>query len=379
MHTHEKNILFDARCLIGPQTGIARYTELLLLSLADQGVKVDAFYFNFLGKHRTEHLPKHKNINYIEIRFFSPRIISLLNRFHIELPIELLLGYMKASPVLYTNYVAQPSILKRKILLVIYDLSIYDHPEYSDKNNLRYLLRMLPRSIRRANNIITISDFAKKRLLDRFAEYIPESNIVVTPIPPKPLDRKSVFTLEGEKIKFLQSGKYLLYLGTIEPRKNIDNLLNAYALLPITLKDTVPLVLAGGKGWNDEKILAKIKYLKDRGHNIVQTGYVSDAERLALYHNAACFILPSHYEGFGMPILEAMQHNIPVTISDIEVFHEVGRNGATYFDQNDSSDIANKITEALQDKNNLEKIKNYPTILKRYSWSTNARKITNIL
>jgi len=141
----------------------------------------------------------------------------------------------------------------------------------------------------------------------------------------------------------------VLFLGNIEPRKNLAGLLEAYALLPEDLRTTYNLVIAGGKGWKDESILDKLARLKSQGLNIVQTGYVSEEQKAALYQEATVFVLPSLYEGFGMPLLEAMSCDTPVLASDIPVFREVAGDAALYCNPMESKDIASKLEQLLLD------------------------------
>jgi glycosyltransferase involved in cell wall biosynthesis len=157
-------------------------------------------------------------------------------------------------------------------------------------------------------------------------------------------------------------GKYILFVGSIEPRKNIQNLVEAYTKLPMFIKDTYSLVLAGGKGWKDEQILASIKDAQNNGNKIIQTGYITEAEKDALYKDASLFVLPSHYEGFGMPIYEAMQYKIPIVASNIPVFNEIAGDSITYFDKDSVGDIANVMEKIISSKslqkNRLELMKN---------------------
>jgi glycosyltransferase involved in cell wall biosynthesis len=198
----------------------------------------------------------------------------------------------------------------------------------------------------------------------------------VTPIPPIPFKQNthddSILTRHG-----LEPHQYILYLGTIEPRKNIERLVEGYSLLPDEVRNTHPLVLAGGRGWKDETIRATIEAYRTRGFAIITTGYITDEEKYSLYHNASCYTLPSHYEGFGMPVLEAMQHHVPVAVSDIPVFREVAGDAAAYFDKDDPDSVARTIGRILTDtpyRNSL--IAAQQSELDKYSWSTNAQVVT---
>ena len=190
--------------------------------------------------------------------------------------------------------------------------------------------------------------------------------------PPYPVEKEPSILKKFSLTKH----KYILYLGTIEPRKNLKNLIIAYSLLPEKIRSTHPLVLAGGKGWKDEEIRQAISDYKSKGYNIITTGYITDEEKAVLYKNTACFTLPSHYEGFGMPILEAMQYSIPVAISDIPVFHEVAGQAAVYFNQDDPDSIATAISKLLDDAKLRQNLARHQSKeLAKYSWKSNANLV----
>jgi glycosyltransferase involved in cell wall biosynthesis len=145
-----------------------------------------------------------------------------------------------------------------------------------------------------------------------------------------------------------------LSVGTIEPIKNIIGLIDGFSSND-ELKNKFSLVLCGKKGWKSDKIFERIAQAKEEGVSITITGYVSDDVKKCLYENCAAVVLPSFYEGFGMPILEALAYKKPLALSDIEVFHEVAGNAGYYFALNSSksmSDIILKATRSRTNKNN---------------------------
>jgi alpha-1,3-rhamnosyl/mannosyltransferase len=142
---------------------------------------------------------------------------------------------------------------------------------------------------------------------------------------------------------------YLLSVGTLEPRKNIERTLLAYATLPANLRGSLPLVLTGGKGWKDEAILARIKQIKPPGR-VVLTGYVAHQELLALYASCTVFVYPSLYEGFGLPILEAMAAGAPVITSNTSAMPEVAGDAALLVDPMSVDAIAAAMQRLLEDR-----------------------------
>jgi glycosyltransferase involved in cell wall biosynthesis len=336
-------IMFDANPLVTNKSGVGYYTDQLIRSLASFGsdeVELVGYYFNFGGRKRITNLPKGTNIHYKEIRFMPGKILNICRYLGFQFPLQLLIRG-KADVVLSTNFV--PSLVKHnsKQVVAIHDLAYIDYPDFVSAKNGSFLRTQVPKTLKHTDLVVTISSFTKERLIDVYK--INEGEIYITPIPPA-----SHVKSDKSILKRLELGNgYLLFVGTIEPRKNIIGFVEAYALLDKRIQDNFPLVLTGGKGWNDDQTLERIEALRAHGLQIIQTGYVSDAEKAALYENATMCVQPSHYEGLGMPILEAMSYNKPVACSDIDVFHELAANAAIYFDKDDPASIANALTKVI--------------------------------
>ena len=361
------------------KTGVGYYVSHLMASLASAysgQLDLTGYYFNFLNRHGDK-VPAGSPLKFYKIWLVPGKFLALCRRLGFQ-PFLEIFAPKKFDAVIFTNYVVLPGVRKRQTVLVVYDLGFLDVPEFTQSRNLAYLKRFCPPSIRRADTIITISEFTKARLKHHFPDL--KSEIIVTPIPPAN-DSVQKTKLTGNLLsKGLSEKGYILYLGTIEPRKNLETLVAAYAALDPSARADYPLVLAGGKGWKDESILAAVADQRSKGANIIMPGYVSDAEKSALYANATCFVLPSHYEGFGMPLLEAMRYGLPVAASDIPVFHEVGGDAVEYFDKDDYRDIADKISAVLKDERLREKLISRAEDRSRtFSWEENADKVYRAL
>jgi len=343
-------IVFDANPLVGKKSGVGYLTQSLIVALANKypnEIELVGHYFNFLNKKDDSSLPSASNIRYKKTTLVPTKLINILRKIKIELPIELFC-FEKPDYYFYTNFVSLPSIRKTRQIVVVHDLSFVDVPEYVSTANASFLKKFVPRSIKRASLVVTISEFSKQRIIEA---YSPSAPVVVIPVPPEIKLSNDNSVLKKYKIP----KQYLLFVGTIEPRKNLKTLLDAYE--NIYKKTGVSLVLVGGKGWKDDALLNQIKSLQDKNFPVISTGYVSDEDKFALFKNATIYIQPSHYEGFGMPILEAMALGTPVVCSDIPVFHETAENSAVYFDQTSSSELASKVTELLNNPGKLENLK----------------------
>lgn len=382
MITRPINVLFDASPLIAPQkTGVGYYTHQLIEAMAKKysgELRLTGYYFNFLGRKSVNFDISLPNVSYRPIKYFPGIALPLLaRRFAIQFPIEFFIPE-RYDHLLFPNFISLPSIRKTPSTIVVHDLGCFDCPEYLQEKNLTYLQRLLPKSIRRSNSIVTVSAFTKGRLLSRFPYY--RNQVAITPIPPPNVQSKFKHLPHELEAMGLQEHKYILYLGTVEPRKNITGLVNAYQLLSEKLRNQYALVIAGGSGWKDESIAKSINSAIEAGSNIIRTGYVPDELKAQLYKFSSIFVLPSHYEGFGMPLLEAMSHGIPVAASDLPVFHEVCRDAAMYFDKDSPEDIASKIETLLTDiKLQKELIDKSAVVLGQLSWDKNAEKVYELI
>lgn len=367
-------VVFDANPLAVPnKTGVGMYTNGLITNLGKyhpDDLQLVGYYYDFLGRKHPV-LPKAPNITYKPIHLYPGKFVNLLRRFGIEIPVEFL-AKTRADICLFPNFLSQPSIFKTPLIPVVHDLSFIDLPKYSSDRNRKDLIKHLPKTLGRSARVITVSDVSKNIIAKKLK--FANEKILVTHIPPGPKEKISANELSRVKNKFKINKPYLLFVGTLEPRKNLINLLKAYETSK-TLNSEYALVIAGGIDWKFDEILNKIEGLKRNGLVIIHTGYLKTKERNALYTGASVFVLPSHYEGFGMPILEAMSYSIPACISDIPVFHEVAGNAAVYFNKDDPEDIALKITNCLYEPARNKLIAREHQQLKKYSWEKVVNKV----
>jgi glycosyltransferase involved in cell wall biosynthesis len=368
-------IAFDANPLVGNKTGVGQLTEELIIRLASNNPE-NLFvgqYFDFLNRKQPSNLPVAENITYKKTTLMSPKLINLLRRASISFPFEFFCR-IRPNIILSTNFVSSPSLFSARNVLFVYDLCYEDFPEFVSDKNGNYLRKWVPKSIKRADKIVTISEFTKSRITDLYK--VSPEKITVMSVPPR---HKS--DPDSSILKRLDLRDYLLFVGTLEPRKNILNLLRAYELLPKDMQDKYPLVLVGGKGWKDEGIIQKIVDMQKANLRIIQTGYVSDAEKSALYESSTLVSQLSHYEGFGMPVLEAMNYGKPVVCSDIEVFHEIAGDAVVYTDKDSPEDIMKSVSVLLNDQGSMNELSEKATknITNYPSWDEVAKHLTKEL
>lgn len=346
--SRKKNrIAFDATALLTNRTGIAYYIENIVTTMAKAHPETEfvGFCYNFLGRNSIDHLQRLPNIDYLETKLLPSKIVYQLRRWGIEFPIEFTFP-TGADFILYGNFLGYPSWRKTPSAAVVHDLTYIDLPTYVSAKLRSDLVRFVPKQIERSDFLVTVSEFSKQRITE---EYHPNKDILVTPIPPVDMTRHDAKYRHNELHKLGINKPYIMFMGTIEPRKNIIKLIQAYIQLPKELRDKYTLVIAGRIGWNCEAEEATLKQAAKDGYDVKHLGYVSDETREILYESASLFATASHYEGFGMPILEAMHYGVPCAVSDIPVFHEVAGKAADYFDQERPSVIAARLEAILTD------------------------------
>ena len=191
----------------------------------------------------------------------------------------------------------------------------------------------------------------------------------------RPASKQSI---DRVKTKYGIKGQYILYTGTLEPRKNIVGILEGYSALPKNILSSYTLVLAGGKGWLDEEIEEKLTELKEL--NIIRTGYVADEDLPALYSGATVFVYPSFYEGFGMPPLEAMACGTPVITSNNSSLPEVVGEAGIMIDAKDTKTLTESIEKVISNtKLQNEMIKKGIKQAKKFSGEESAKKLHGLI
>lgn len=313
--------------------------------------------------------------------YFFPKIfqrgLNLLWRIIHFPPTNIFLG--KTDQFIFFNFVDFPVITRRRILMIP-DTSFIKFPRFTERKNLRFLKKGVGDSIKRADVVLTISENAKNEICEYYNIARERVEVVYPGCPINIATVEDVGEIAEAKDRYgIGNGGYILFFGTIEPRKNIGNLIEAYSRLSGLLKGRYRLVLAGGKGWESSKIF---DIIRERGlaDKVVFTGYVDEKDRSAIYSGASLFVLPSFYEGFGLPILEAFACEVPVACSNASSLPEVGGDAVLYFDPNEVDEISKSIETGLTDAGlRADLINKGSQQLKKFSWDKAVEKILHIL
>jgi len=245
-----------------------------------------------------------------------------------------------------TNFYVPPGT--EQAIATFHDLSIYRHPECHPAARVAFMRRALPQTLKRSDFIITVSEFTRREVIDYFSWPADKIKAIPLGVDSAFKPHSAVQTHAVLQALNLQHDGYVLCTATIEPRKNISRLLEAYALLPAARRTRWPLVLAGGDGWNDGALQAQIHQAQAAGW-LRRAGYVDESALPALMAGARCFAFPSIYEGFGLPVLEAMASGVPVVTADIASLPEVAGDCALLIDPYDINALHAALDRALHD------------------------------
>ncbi len=303
---------------------------------------------------------------------FSFRIMSGLWHRDKMPPLDLLCG---KGFYIFTRFVGMP-LLFSKSAIVIYDMSFELFSKYTDERNIKFLSQNVKKYIKKADRVITISENAKKEIVDFYK--IPEKKVIIaTPAVDQALFYKRSPEEIGEvKKKYGIEGDYILALSNLEPRKNLDGLVEAYCSLPKATTNTTGLLLVGVNGWKFEGLFNKIIDKINLGFNIMRPSqYVTDQDKPAIISGAKLLVYPSHYEGFGMPPLEALACGTPVITADNSSLPEVVGSVGVMVKSTDTKSLAREIEKNLQNYLQLSKKISLegPKQAEKFSWQRSAQ------
>jgi glycosyltransferase involved in cell wall biosynthesis len=255
--------------------------------------------------------------------------------------------------------------------LVVHDLGFLHHPETYKKSHVLFYKRYTPKFLKKAASVVTVSQFSKKDLVKRYQIRSEKIHVVPNAV-------KDIFQPVAEerkvaiKEKYTEGKEFFIYAGAIQPRKNLINLLKAFSIFKKRLQSSMKLVLAGRLAWkNDEfiQLLNTYKYKKD----VVMTGYLEEQELANLMGSAYALIYPSFFEGFGVPVLEAMNGGIPALTSKGTSMEEIAGEAGLYFDPHNYTDISEKLMLIYKDESLRNRmVEKGREIARQYSWEHSA-------
>ncbi len=276
--------------------------------------------------------------------------------------------------VLHVQYTAPP-FAPCPIVSTIHDLSFEHLPETFTRRSRTQLRLTVRGTARRAAVILTLSEFSRRDIIETYA--VDPERVLVTPAaaPTNFAPVENETELKDIRERYGIKANYLLSLGSIQPRKNLARLIEAYALLRSSRAgDRLPqLVIAGKRGWLDNEI-QRAAQRENRNESIKFIGYVPEKDLPALYSAAICFVYPSFFEGFGLPVLEAMQCGTPVIAGNRTSLPEVAGAAALLFDPFDAGALAEAIERIIHNPDTRAELRVKGLERARiFSWTATAR------
>ncbi len=337
---------FDLRPFLREETGVGVYLKNLLHSLSRIDYVNEYFLFSCSLKDRfpAQKLPSFRRGNFRDFHFPVRLMNTLWNRIEWP-PLDF---FFKVKLDLTHSPTPLPLPSRGKRLVTVYDFFFMDFPYLSDELARRHFYPRIKDSLQKVDGIIAISNYTKAEIMERFR--ISEERIQTVYLG---LDHQFWCEFQFEELEILKQKlslpvPFILFVGVIDPRKNLPNLISAFKIVRLRHKE-IHLLLVGRRGSDYQKIR---KIIQEGGleREIRMLGYVSDEELKGIYFSASLFVFPSLCEGFGLPLLEAMACGLPVAASKIAAIPEIAGDCALYFNPYDPEDMADKIISLIENE-----------------------------
>jgi glycosyltransferase involved in cell wall biosynthesis len=328
----------DARALLGQKTGIGSYTRGIARALAArEGLRVALFSPRPLeegdgfGPRLTAHSDSHP-FGMVWVQTTLPRRLAAWQ-----------------ADVLLAALTIGPAHGARPFVSVVHDLTPLTHPEWHARRTLVGFVPLWERTVERAGRFLCVSHATARELVSLYPETAPRVRVAWNGIDRDFRPGGDPAARERTRLRYANGRPYVLYLGTLEPRKNVEMLVLACERLWAERRSRPDLVLAGGAGWKSYPLHRRIARspFRDKVH---LAGYARRDAAVELYRAAEVFVYPSLVEGFGLPVLEAMACGTPVVASTAEALMEVGQDAALYADPHEPAQLARQIERALEDE-----------------------------
>jgi glycosyltransferase involved in cell wall biosynthesis len=369
-------VAVNAMCLWRPITGIGQYTLNIAREWARMGMPRAEYFYGvgwspLAGPRQAQAMGAIKRI----VKAIFPRPYGVAT--------ALLQRSFDARSGPFDVY-WEPNFLAYRydgcpLVAVVHDLSHVRYPQMHPSQRVRDLDERLPATLERAAHILTDSHFQRQEIIDCFGVAPERVTAVHLGVSESFHPRDAAQCRAALDAHGLTYRGYLLAVGTLEPRKNLDMVLRAYACLPQALRERLPLAIAGVTGWNTETLQPQLRALARSG-SIRRLGFVSDEDLPVLYSAARVFVYPSLYEGFGLPPLEAMASGVPVIASNVSSLPEVVGDAGVQIEPSDEGALCEAI-RALHDDPDAWQRRSQAGLerARLFTWGRTATSVAEVL
>lgn len=369
----EAQVLADTK-----KTGVGSYTERLLIKTIGANKSHNYSLVSFKASPSLDRWKKDKNVDIRIIRWFPRKLYNAMLRTPFGVPIDVIAN-TSSDLFIFPAFARWPLARTKKSIIFVYDVSYIDTPSSLKTSSFqRYLSNVVPKSICKSDLVVTISEFTKKRIVELYNIPIEKIRVINPGIESdvfKPLPSTEIKEVIN---KYGVNKKYILYTGTLEPRKNIAGIIRAYRALPDSLKNEYQLVLAGSTGWKNKELEKEESMISPK--YLIKTGYIDEKDLPALYSGASLFVFPSFYEGWGMPVQEAMACGVPVITANNSSLPEAGGNAAHYIDAEKPATITAAMVKILNDPKLAQEMREKGIIYtKKFTWEKSAKQLSEAI
>lgn len=339
LQTPERPILrvaFNGSALLSPLTGVGQYAKSLAEQLAlDEQVELHFLYAASWSREiRGQPIRKISTIKNLVKKVVPQayRVSRALQNWRFGA------GVRQLRPDLYHEPNFLPFHFDGPTVITAHDLSWIRFPETHPAERVEVMNRLFPPALERANHILTDAEYVRQEIITEFG--VPANKITAVPLGARSIfhPRSEAECLPALMERNLRYRKFVLCVGTLEPRKNLDLVIRTYATMPPAFRERYPLVIVGMKGWLTSKLESVMQPLVASGE-LRPLGFASDEALASLYAGAMVLVYPSLYEGFGLPPLEAMASGTPVIVSDRSTLPEVVGEAGLTIDAHDDAGL----------------------------------------
>lgn len=348
------------------RVGVGQYAYNLLSAL--YRLDTSNQYFLYLKEKPLADMPKaRKNWQYLVI---GPRPLWT----KIALPLHLFFDFRHLD-LFYSPGHYLPMFSPFSTVPTIHDIGYLQYREQFTKKDLYQLIHWTEASLKQSKNVICVSEFTKKELINTYQLSPQNIFTIYNGVSPAP----KISPLDAQKVlqKFNINSPYFLAVGTLKPNKNYPFLIETFNKF-LLKHPNYQLVIAGKKGWLFAEIDTLIQKLNISAEKLIFTDYISESEKWALYQKATSLIIPSTYEGFGIPAIESQQAGTPVLSSHIAPLKEVLADTAIYFDPQKSSTLLTAMEKIISLKDKTSLISQGKKQAAKFTWENSAKKLLNL-